>query len=69
MAEEEFTDFEDFLSTTYEELDYILSGFTKRQSNPIPIPIKRRKLLHDLRNWSGDFDLRGMETATAWPGE
>ena len=41
----------------------------KRQNNPITIPIKRRKLLHDLRNWSGDFDRCGTETATTCPGE
>ena len=69
MADEAFSDFEDFLSTTHEELDSMLSSFMKRQVDPISIPIKRRKLLHDLRNWSGDFDRRGMETATTWPGE
>ena len=69
MAEEAFTYFQDFLSTTHEELDSMISGFIKRQNYPIAITIKRWKLLHDLRNWSGDFYCRGMETATTWPGE
>ena len=69
MAEEAFTDFEDFLGTTHKELDSMLSGFMKRQNYPITILIKRWKLLHDLRNWSVNFDCRGMETATTWPGE
>ena len=69
MAEEAFTYFQDFLSTTHEELDSMISGFIKRQNYPIVITIKRWKLLHDLRNWSGDFDRRGTETATTCPGE
>ena len=69
MAEESFTDFENFLTTIHEELDSMLSGFMKRPNNPITIPIKCRNLLHYLRNLSGDFDCHGMETATTWPGE
>ena len=69
MEDEAFADFEDFLSTTHEELDSMLSSFMKGQVDPITIPIKRRKLLHNLRNWSGDFDRRGREIATTWPVE
>ena len=69
MAEKVFTDFEDFLSNMHEELDSMISGFIKRLNYPIAILIKRRKLLHDLRNRSGNFNCRGMETAIAWPSE
>ena len=47
----------------------MISGFMKRQNYPITIHINRRKLLCDLRNWSGNFDRPGMETANTWPGE
>ena len=69
MAEEAFTDFDNFLSTMHEELDSMLSGFMKLQNDLIMIQIKRRKLFHDLRKWSGDLDPHGMETSTTWPGE
>ena len=69
MAVEAFNDFEDFLSTTHEELDLMPIGFMKLSVAPITIPIKSGKLIHDLRSWRGDFDHRGMESATAWPGE
>ena len=69
MVGEAFADFEDFFSTTHEELDSMLSSFMKHQADLIMIPIKRRKLIHKLSNWSGDFDSRGMETATTWPVE
>ena len=69
MAEEAFADFEDLLSTTHEEMDSMLSSFMKRQADPTTIPIKRRKLLHELRNWTGEFYCRGTETAKTWPGE
>ena len=68
MSEESFTDFENFLSTTHEDLDSMLNGFMNFQNDPITIPIKRWELVHDLRNWSGNFDRRGMEIATTWPG-
>ena len=43
MKEEVLTDFKDFLSTTHEELDYMISAFMKRQNNQIKIKIKSPK--------------------------
>ena len=66
-AEGLFTYFEGFLSTMHEEFDSMLIGFMKHQNDPITIPIKRRELLHDLRNCSSNFDRLCKETSNNWP--
>ena len=71
---EGFTDFEDFVSTTKDELKSIIDGFYKRDDLAFTIPIKQRKLLYDILeeagiNWTyeeiinGTFASAAMSTA------
>lgn len=69
LTEEGFDAFDDFLSTTKEELKSMIDGFYKRNDLGFVIPIKRRKLLYDMLEWCGDFDRHGMEVGLNWPGE
>ena len=58
---EEFTDFEDFVSTTKDELKSMIDGFYKHNDVAFTIPIKQHKLLYDILEWCGDFNRRDME--------
>ena len=69
LESEGFTDFEDFISTTKDELKSMIDGFYKRDDLAFTIPIKRRKLLYDILEWCGDFDRRNMEAGINWPDE
>ena len=69
MESEIFTDFENFLSTTKDDLKSMIDGFYKQDDLAFTIPIKRRKLLYDILEWCGDFDRRGMEVGINWPDE
>ena len=64
-----FTDFEDFVSTTKDELRYMIDGFYKRNDLTFTIQIKGRKLLYDILEWCGDFNRRDMEAGINWPDE
>ena len=66
---EGFTDFEDFVSTTKDELKCMIDGFYKRDDLAFTIPIKQRKLLYDILEWCGDFDRRNMEAGINWSDE
>ena len=66
---EGFTDFEDFVSTTKDELRYMIDGFYKRDDLTFNIQIKGRKLLYDILEWCGDFNRRDMEAGINWPDE
>ena len=66
---EGFQDFDDFVSTTQEELKSMVDGFYKRSDVDVTIPMKRRKLLYDVHHWCLDFDRRSMEVALNWPNE
>ena len=55
LESEEFTDFEEFLSATKDELKSMIDGFYKQDDLAFTIPIKRRKLLYDILEWCGDF--------------
>ena len=69
LESEGFTDFEEFVSTTKDELKSMIYVFYKQNDLAFTIPIKRRKLLYYLLEWCGDFDRRGMEAGINWPGE
>ena len=69
LESEGFTDFEDFVSTTKDELKSMIDGFYKRDDLAFTIPIKRRKLLYDILEWCGDFDRRDMEAGIHWSNE
>ena len=69
LESEEFTDFENFVSTTKDELKSIIDGFYKRNDLAFTITIKRRKLLYDILEWCGDFSRRDMEAGINWPDE
>ena len=60
---EGFQDFDDFVSTTQEELKSMVDGFYKRSDVDVTIPMKRRKLLYDVHHWCLDFDRRSMDVA------
>ena len=61
-----FTDFEDFVSTTKDELKSIIRGFYKRDDLAFFLPIKRNKLLYDILEWCGDFDRYDREAGLHW---
>ena len=67
LESEGFTDFEDFVSTTKDELNSMIYGFYERDDLAFTIQIKRRKLLYDILQWCGDFDRRDMEAGINWP--
>ena len=69
LESEEFTDFENFVSTTKDELKSIIDGFYKRNDLAFTITIKRRKFLYDILEWCGDFSRRDMEAGINWPDE
>ena len=69
LESEGFTDFEDFLSTTKDDLKSMIDGFYKRNYLAFTIPIKQRKFLYDILEWCGDFDCHNMEAGINWPGE
>ena len=69
LGTEVFTDFENFVTTTKDELKSMIDGFYKRNDLAFTIPIKRRKLLYDILEWCSDFDRRDMEAGINWPGE
>ena len=69
LESEGFIDFEDFVSTTKDELKSMIDWFYKRNDLDFTIPIKRRKLLYDILEWCGDFDRRDMEAGINWPDE
>ena len=66
---EGFNDFEDFVSTTKDELKSMIDGFQKRNDLAFIVPIKRRKLLYDILEWCGDFNRRDMEAVINSPDE
>ena len=57
------------MSTTKDELKSMIDVFYKRNDLAFAIPIKRRKLLYDILEWCGDFDLRDMEAGINWTDE
>ena len=61
LETEGFTDFEDFVSTTKDELNSMIDGFYKGNDLAFTILIKRLKLLYDILEWCSDFDRRDME--------
>ena len=69
LESEGFTDFEEFVSTTKDELKSMIDGFYKQNDLAFTIPIKRRKLLYDILEWCGDFDRRDMEAGINCSGE
>ena len=69
LETEGFNDFEDFLSTTKDELKSMIDGFYIPNDLAFTIPIKRRKLLYDILEWCGYFYRRDMETGINWKGE
>ena len=69
MKYEGFTDFDEFVSTTKDELKSMIDGFYKQDGLAVTIPIKRRKLLYDILEWCGDFDRRDMEAGINWLDE
>ena len=69
LESEGFTDFEDFVSTTKDELKSMIDGFYKRDNLAFTIPIKQRKFLYDILKWCSDLDLRNMEAGINWPDE
>ena len=69
LESEGFTDFEDFVSTTKDELKSMIDGFYKRNDLALTIPFKRRKLLYDILEWCGDFERRDTEAGINWPSE
>ena len=69
LETEGFNDFEDFVSTTKDELKSMINGFYKRNDLAFTIPIKRRKFLYDILEWCGDFDCRDMEAGINWTDE
>ena len=58
LETEGFTDFEDFVSTTKDDIKSMIDSFYKRNDLAFTIPIKRRKLLYDILEWCGDFNRR-----------
>ena len=60
LESEGFTDFEDFVSTTKDELKSMIYGFYKHNDLAFTIPIKRRKLLYDILEWCGDSESHNM---------
>ena len=69
LESEGFTDFEEFLSTTKDELRSMIDGFYKRDDLVSIIPIKRRKLLYDILECCGYSDCRDMEAGINWLDE
>ena len=69
LESEGFTYFEDFVSTSKDDLKSMIDGFYKQNDLASTIPIKRRKLLYDILEWCGDFDRRDMEARINWPDE
>ena len=69
LGTEVFTDFENFVTTTKDELKSMIDGFYKRNDLAFIIPIKRHKLLYDILDWCGDFGCHDMEAGINWPGE
>ena len=69
LETEGFTDFEDFVSTTKDDLKSMIDGFYKRNDLAFTIPIKRLKLLYDILEWCGDFNRRDMEAVINSPDE
>ena len=67
LESEEFTDFEDFVFTTKDELKAMIYCFYKRDDLAFTIPINQRKLLYDILEWCSDFDRRDMEAGIKWP--
>ena len=61
LETEGFTDFEDFVSTTKDDLKSMIDGFYKQNDLAFTIPIKQQKLLYDILEWCSDFDCRDME--------
>ena len=66
---EGFTDFENFVSTTKDELKSTIYGFYKQNNLAFTIPINWHKLLYDILEWCSDFDCRNMEAGINWPDE
>ena len=69
LETEGFNDFEDFVSTTKDDIKSMIDSFYKRNGLAFTIPIKQRKLLYDILEWCGDFDCRDMEAGINWPDE
>ena len=69
LETEGFNDFEDFASTTKDELKSIIDGFYKQSNLTFTTPIKQRKLLYAILERCGDFDRRNMESGINWPDE
>ena len=69
LESEGFTDFEDFVSTTKDELKSTIDAFYKQDDLAFTIPIKQHKLLYDILEWCGDFDRRDMEAGINWSDE
>ena len=51
LETEGFNDFEDFVSTTNDDIKSTIDGFYKRHDLAFTIPIKQRKLLYDILEW------------------
>ena len=68
METEGFNNFEDFVSTTKDELKPMIDVFYKHNDLAFTVPIKRHKLLYDILEWCGDFDHRDMKAGINWPG-
>ena len=60
LESEGFAYFEDFVSTTKDDLNYMIDGFYKQDDLAFIIPIKQWKLLYDILEWCSDFDLQDM---------
>ena len=69
LESEGLTDFEDFLSTTKDDLKSMIDGFYEQDDLAFTTPIKRRKLLYDILEWYGDVDRRDMEAGINWSDE
>ena len=69
LETEGFNNFEDFVSTTNDDIKSTTDGFYKRNDLAFTIPIKQRKLLYDILEWCGDFYRRNMEAGINWPDE
>ena len=66
---EGFTDFDDFVSTTKDDLQSMIDGFYKRDYLAFTIPNNQRKLLYDILECCGYFYFRDMEAGINWLDE
>ena len=69
MESEIFTDFENFLSTTKDDLKSMIDEFYKQDDLAFTILIKQHMLLYDILAWCGDFGCRNMEAGLNWSDE